>query len=301
MIGTASSGVDDHCISATQTCKTPVPAVSPLSFVPRCVPIPALTGGADSGADVGRVADLGRSAVLVAIGAGMLALASSASADDRFDIAFGAAVTNDYLSRGISQTDGNAAVQGYVELDYGIVYLGAWASNVDFDGVTDAELDFSVGIRPETDSAAFDLGYVQYVYADDISPTYGEAYVLAEYYATEQLTLGGNLYVAPDYSQGGGAAAFVEGTVDYALPNDFGVSGGVGHQGFESVLGLPDYWTWNAGAYWTWNDTLTVDLRYTDSDLSRAECGLLMSTTACGARFMATLSVDSSLSALRDN
>lgn len=227
-----------------------------------------------------------------------VAAAAGDATSDMFDVAFGAAVTNDYISRGISQTDGKAAIQGYVELDYGMAYVGAWASNVDF-GASDTELDFSIGIRPETDSAAFDLGYVQYVYANDISPTYGEAYVLAEYYATDQLTLGGNLYVAPDYSQAGGAAGFVEGTVDYSLPNGFGVSGGLGYQGFESSLDLPDYWTWNAGAYWTWDDTVTVDLRYTDSDLSRAECGALMSTSACGARFMATLSVDSSLSALR--
>ncbi|HMN87198.1 MAG TPA: TorF family putative porin [Bauldia sp.] len=237
-----------------------------------------------------------RGTIFSGAAAAALCLAGPALADDMFDIAFGATVTNDYVSRGISQTDGDPAIQGYAELDYGIAYLGVWASNVDF-GADDTELDFSIGIRPETDNAAFDLGWVQYVYADGIGPTYGEAYVLAEYYATDSLTVGGNLYVAPDYSQMGGAAAFAEGTLDYALPNGFGVSGGLGYQGFEGGLGLPDYWTWNAGGYWT-NDTLTVDLRYIDSDLSEDECAHLMSASACGARFMASLSVDSSLSAL---
>lgn len=236
-----------------------------------------------------------------AIAAAVLIAAPALAADETmFDVAFGAAVTSDYVSRGISQTDGDPAVQGYVELDYGLAYAGVWASNVDF-GADDTELDFSVGIRPETDSAAFDLGWVQYVYANDISPTYGEAYALIEYYATDSLTLGANLYVAPDYSQAGGAAAFAEGTIDYALPNGFGVSGGLGYQGFADSLGLPSYWTWNAGAYWSWEETLTVDLRYVDSGLSKADCGLLMSSSACGARFMATVSLDSSLSALRGN
>ena len=150
----------------------------------------------------------------------------------------------------------------------------------------------------EKNKAAFDIGWVQYVYADDISPTYGEAYVLAEYYATDQLTLGANAYVAPDYSQAGGVAGFLEGTVDYALSNGFGVAGGLGYQAFESSLGLDDYWTWNAGAYWSWKDTTKIDLRYVDSNLDKPGCAGLASAHACGARFMATLSFDTSASAL---
>ncbi len=50
-------------------------------------------------------------------------------------------------------------------------------------------------------------------------------------YATDSLTVGGDVYFAPDYSQGGASAAFLEGTADYALPANFGVSGGVGLPG----------------------------------------------------------------------
>jgi uncharacterized protein (TIGR02001 family) len=231
---------------------------------------------------------------------GLGAAAQAGSLGDMFDVAFGAAVTNDYISRGISQTSGDPAVQGYVEANYSIVYAGVWASNVDF-GTPDAEIDVYAGIRPETDIAAFDLGYVHYFYAAETAPDYGEIYGLAELYATDSFTLGANLYFAPDYSRLGGTAVFVEGTVDYALPANFGVSGGLGYQGFDASLGLPDYWTWNAGIYWTFADTVTVDLRYIDSDLSKADCGLLMSRRACGARFMATLSLDTALSAFAPN
>ena len=55
------------------------------------------------------------------------------------------------------------------------------------------------------------------------------------------LTLGGNVYFAPDYSQGDDTATYVEGTIDYALPGNFGISGGVGYQAFGSKLDLPDY------------------------------------------------------------
>src|SRR5690348_1777696 len=79
-----------------------------------------------------------------------------------FDIAFGAALTSDYISGGVSQTGGKPAVQGYVEANYNIFYVGTWASNVDFGEEPDAEIDLYAGIRPETDNAAFDLGYAHY-------------------------------------------------------------------------------------------------------------------------------------------
>lgn len=222
--------------------------------------------------------------------------ASAGGLGDDFDVAFGAAVTSDYISAGISQSDGKPAVQGYVELDYNIFYIGAWASNVDF-GEPDAEIDLYAGIRPETDSAAFDLGYAHYFYANNTSPNYGAFVGSVEFYATDALTLGGNTNFSPDYSQMGDYALWFEGTADYALPAGFGVSGGLGYQFYADSLDLPEYWTWNAGVYWSWEETVTIDLRYVGSDLTRGECASLMSRGACGNRFIATLSVDTAASA----
>jgi len=214
----------------------------------------------------------------------------------QFDVAFGAAVTTDYLFRGISQTDGGPAVQGYVEFDYDLVYAGVWASNVDF-GTPDAEIDLSLGIRPEVGPAAFDLGYVQYLYADGTSPSYGELYAMVDYTATDSLTLGAKTYFAPDYAQEGSTGFYGEANIDYALPANFGVSAAVGYQSFADSA-FPDYWTWNAGVYWTWKDLLTLDLRYSGSDLSDSQCAALMSAHACGSRVMATLSLDTAWSSL---
>ncbi len=58
-------------------------------------------------------------------------------------------------------------------------------------------------------------------------------------------------------------------TADYALPADFGVKGGLAYQYYADSLGLPNYWTWNAGVYWSWEETVTIDLRYVGSDLSK--------------------------------
>lgn len=224
--------------------------------------------------------------------------ASAGGLGDDFDVAFAAAVTSDYIYNGISQTGGKPALQGYVEANYGIFYAGAWASNVDFGDADDVEIDLSAGIRPETDRAAFDLGYVYYVYADGTAPDYGAIVAAAEYYATDSLTVGTNVNFAPDYSQMGDYSLWLEGTADYALPAGFGVSGGLGWQYFADSLDLPDYWTWNAGLYWTWKEAVTVDLRYVGSGLSRGQCADLMSRSACGNRLVATLSVDTALSSL---
>lgn len=223
--------------------------------------------------------------------------ASAGGLGEDFDVAFGAAVTSDYISAGISQTDGNPAVQGYVEANYNIFYVGTWASNVDFGEESDVEIDLYAGIRPEFDRAAFDLGYAHYFYVNDTSPNYGAFVGSVEYYATDALTVGGNTNFSPDYSQMGDYALWFEGTADYALPANFGVSGGLGYQFYADSLDLPEYWTWNAGIYWSWEETVTIDLRYVGSDLSRSDCAVLMSRSACGHRVMATLSVDTAASA----
>jgi uncharacterized protein (TIGR02001 family) len=222
---------------------------------------------------------------------------SAGGLGEDFDVAFGAALTSDYISGGISQTGGKPALQGYFEANYSIVYVGTWASNVDFGEDPDVEIDVYAGIRPETESAAFDLGYAHYFYADGTAPDYGAFYGIAEYYATDSLTVGGNVYVSPDYSQMGDYSLWFEGTVDYALPANFGVSAALAYQFYADSLDLPDYWTWNAGVYWSWEETVTLDLRYVGSDLSRGDCAALMSRSACGNRVMATLTVDTAASA----
>lgn len=224
--------------------------------------------------------------------------AQAADAESMFDIAFGATATTDYISRGITQTEHDPALQGYVEFDPGIFYAGVWASNVKF-GERDAELDLSAGIRPEWDKFSFDFGYVHYVYPGNVSPDYGELYAQVDYAPNDSVTLGGKLYFAPDYSQSGGSAVYSEVNTEIALPSDFAFSAALGYQTFESAVGLPDYLSWNAGLSWTWKDTFKVDLRYWDSDLSRGGCSNFGIASGCDPRVVLSVSVDTSWSALK--
>src|SRR5262245_11713135 len=67
-----------------------------------------------------------------------------------FDVSFGAAVTTNYVSRGITNSGNEGAIQGYVEPSIGPVYFNVWSSNgnfgEDFEG---AEIDTALGVRPE--------------------------------------------------------------------------------------------------------------------------------------------------------
>src|ERR1700690_2402403 len=84
-----------------------------------------------------------------------------------FDVAFGGALTSDYISRGATQTDHQAAFQPWAELDYKLFYAGYWGSNVSAEGIADWENDLSIGIRPTLGPVSLALGYVRYIYSGD--------------------------------------------------------------------------------------------------------------------------------------
>lgn len=81
-----------------------------------------------------------------------------------------AAVTNNYLWRGLEQTGGASAVSGGIDYaaDSGF-YAGTWASNASW-GDMKTELDFYFGFGGDiTEGVSYDLGYVYFAYPDSIA------------------------------------------------------------------------------------------------------------------------------------
>jgi uncharacterized protein (TIGR02001 family) len=217
-----------------------------------------------------------------------------------FDATFGAALTSDYMFRGITQTDHEPALQGYLEPSYGIFYAGAWASNVDFRTPDpDVEVDLYGGLRPTFGPFNADIGYVHYLYPEAEDTDYGEVKAAVSASPVEAVTLSGVVYHSFDYAQSGDDATYFEGNAAIALPYDITVSGAVGFQSFDSGVGLSDYATWNVGASYSWN-AVTLDLRYWDTDVSSGTCEAeYPRENSCDARVVATVKVDTSWSALR--
>lgn len=223
------------------------------------------------------------------------------AAKPTFDVGFGIAVTTDYVSRAITQSDSDPAIQGYIEPTYGIGYVNIWSSNVDFgEDFRGAEIDVAAGLRPQFGPLSLNFGYVHYFYApDSVSPDYGEIFAKADYNFNDKLTLRALVFYAPDFSQTGNSATFIAAGAKVPLPNDFAVYGGVGYQFFEDKAAFEDL-AWTAGLSYTWKQ-ITFDLRYWDTNLSNSECVVRSGfDDGCDARVVATISFDTTISALRN-
>jgi uncharacterized protein (TIGR02001 family) len=230
----------------------------------------------------------------------------AATSDLPFDIAVGIAFTNDYVSRGITNSNSEPAIQGYIEPSFelptvGTSYVNVWSSNVDYgEGFEGAEIDVAAGIRPEFGPLSLDFGYVHYFYAPEhVSPDYGEIFAKADYNFEDMFTVGARVFFAPDFNQSGNTATWVVGGMRVPLPHDFSAYAGIGYQFFEDPDAFEQL-AWTAGITYSWK-SLTLDVRYWGTDLSDDECVVRSGfPDGCDSRVAATLSFDTSLSEVRD-
>lgn len=175
-----------------------------------------------------------------------------------WDLSFGVTLTSDYVARGISYTNGGAAVQPEAELTFmSLLYVGWWGSNVTanlFTGTPSWENDFSVGVRPELGPLSFDIGHVWYTYNDPADNGGGEAYIQAEVSPADPVTLGAQYWMGTGTLAG---TSYAEVNGSFEFMEHFSASAAVGWVN----SGTP-YTTWNAGVTWTPIDPLAVDVRY---------------------------------------
>lgn len=231
------------------------------------------------------------------------------AAAGKFDMAIGVAGTTDYVSRGITQTGNDPAIQGYIEPSYGLgpvlgdLFVNIWASNVDFCcGFDGAEIDVAGGIKPKFLGPKWspNIGYVHYFYTpEDISPDYGEIYAKTDYTFGEndRYTLRALVFFAPDFSQTGFNATWVAGGGRVKFWKNFAAYAGVGYQFFENPDAFEQL-AWTAGLSYYWK-SLTFDVRYWETDLNDNECVVRSGfRDGCDARVVGTISLDTTWSAL---
>jgi len=153
-------------------------------------------------------------------------------------VAFNAAVTNDYLFRGLSQTSGDAAAQGGVDVTAGVLYAGTWLSNVNFgptagdpDNKTKIEYDLYAGVRPVLGPINLDVGVIRYGYTDSPKAAhyeYWEGKVLASH-TSGPATIGAAFYYSPEFFGKVGNAEYYEVNAAYTLGSKASLSGAVGY------------------------------------------------------------------------
>jgi len=92
----------------------------------------------------------------------------------------GVNLTSDYLWRGVSQTQGNTAVQWDLQADKKGFYAGTWGSQVDFGTDASIEYDFYGGYAWSKGDVAIDVGIIQYNYNTELDSS-EEWYAIGTY------------------------------------------------------------------------------------------------------------------------
>jgi uncharacterized protein (TIGR02001 family) len=188
-----------------------------------------------------------------------------------------AAVTTNYIFRGISQSGANPAVQAGV--DYAVpgtgLAVGAWASSIDFGNVngedTQIELDL-YGSYTFAITEAFGLvvGGITYNYPS--SPT-GVNYNWYEVYVGASYNFGvaainGRVYYAPDYVNLSSREIYYTAGVSVPVIEWLSLNANIGFTDMDHAVPfiVEDYMDWNVSAVATYgNFSLTVG--YSDTDL----------------------------------
>ena len=262
------------------------------------------------------------------------------AAFDPWDLAFGSAIMNDYIFRGVTQSNHQASVAAYFEPRYNVtkdlqLYVGTSAESISFANRAAAEVDVYGGIRPTFGAAAFDFGVWGYLYpggscADNVvtlfpggvavpggnvcpdstttiflgdgnvmkkNVSFMEVYGKLNYTINDNWAFGVNEYYSPNFLNSGAWGDYASITGKYTAPSTvFGssgvglyVSGEFGRQwlgttdafygvaAFPSGIKYADYDTWNIGIGFTYK-VFTLDLRYSDTDLSKGNCNAFTST-----------------------
>jgi uncharacterized protein (TIGR02001 family) len=205
------------------------------------------------------------------------------------EIAAEVGLVSDYVDRGISNSDGNPAVQGGISYSIGTgvgdtsAYAGFWGSSVDFDdgGEATVELDWYFGLNgtaPGTE-LVWDASFAYYSYpgaSSGLNYDYWEIPVVLSHPLWEAVTVTGGYYFSPEYFGDAGHAHYLNGGVGWEIPVEpvtVTLEAATGHQWIEdnAWAGVEDYQDWSVGVSVGY-EAITVGLGYTDTNLSKSEC-----------------------------
>jgi uncharacterized protein (TIGR02001 family) len=258
------------------------------------------------------------------------ALIGAAQAEDReFSWSMTVGATSDYVFRGMSNTDRDPAIQGSLDIAYGIFYAGVWASNTDYPNfggpcvdngtpcnnigeIGSGEVDYYFGVKPVWGGITFDFAFLYYTFPGQQGEAndgdYLELKAGASVTPVENLSLTVLNFYSPNAQWKSGETYTLEGAAAYTLPQ-IGmftptVSATLGSQwGFDDdyvaygmAWGEDQYLYWNAGVALA-VEKLTLDFRYWDTDLGGADnanCDTGRSNGAsfqCGPTFVVSAKV----------
>jgi uncharacterized protein (TIGR02001 family) len=190
-----------------------------------------------------------------------------------------AAITSEYVFRGVSQTHGDPAFQAGFEAaaDSGW-YAGVWGSNVSWlsDLSTDAakisssvEIDLYGGYRGHLgESVTFDAGGIWYAYPGDFYPGFNDADTGEVYFGVGYGILGAKYsYAVTDlfgYADSDGSG-YLELNLNWPFADAWTLNAHAGRQWIEGNEDF-EYSDWKLGATYAFSNGFSLAAAYTDTN-----------------------------------
>lgn len=203
------------------------------------------------------------------------------------DIEGSVTLVSDYIDKGMSQSDGNAAFQAGLTWTHETgLFLAVDGSTVDFNDSTNAELNMIGGYQWEWEQWAVVAGISRTHYAG--APK-GAGLDLWEFALAGSLDLETHQWEAemvysPD-DGGAGDALYHRIAVTIPFAERFAISPHLGHQWYDRKdLGGPNFWEWGAELSYALAPA-TFGIAYTDTSLKNED------GCKCGGRVAAFVTV----------
>ena len=170
------------------------------------------------------------------------------------------ALTNNYVWRGMTQTNEGPAIQGGIDVDYMGLYAGVWASNISWTDGEDSsiETDLYAGYSNEIAGFTYDVGFIAYTYANVMDDNnFGEAYIGLGY-DFGILSVGASYAMGIEISDLEDIPDNIEGSISVPLPAEIT---------FDGVYGMYD----TVGDYYS----VALSRSFGKFDLSLGYTGML--------------------------
>jgi len=188
-------------------------------------------------------------------------------------------LTSDYVWRGVSKADDQAALQGGVDYMQGLFYAGTWLSNVDLTGThsqhAKTEWDLYGGVAPTVGNWHFNFGAIYYTFPSSSGLSYGELQTDVSH-PWGQGMIGINMFTPIDTLE----RPYIEIAASYPLIDRLSISGALGDCGGDAASSnqgnsashcngvAAGYATWNAGLTYAIGAIVSLDLRYSQTSLN---------------------------------
>ena len=148
--------------------------------------------------------------------------------------------TSNYLWRGVTQTNNNAAISGGIDYsDKSGFSAGVWTSNASWAENMTYEADLYGGFAGDLGNGfGYDVGYIYYNYDNAADSDFSEVYANLSYGA---FSIGYNTLVDSDAGGDLGDDTYITADAEFEIVKDLSVAVHLGHYNFDAGSDYTDY------------------------------------------------------------